>query len=111
MVDLHLRSRGLAGIDPATGVRVGAKGAGDDDASRVTTVLHRGQLSREDVVADVTAVVATKALVVVGPGLAELVSLVSRHVRSVSDGQLYCGCGRYILTFNNPDNPNLPTLS
>ena len=31
--------------------------------------------------------------------------------RTIVNGKLYCGCGRYILTFKNPENPNLPTLS
>jgi hypothetical protein len=31
--------------------------------------------------------------------------------RTIVNGQLYCGCGRYILTFDNPENPHLPNLS
>ena len=31
--------------------------------------------------------------------------------RTIVNGNLYCGCGRYILTFANPENPNLPYLS
>ena len=31
--------------------------------------------------------------------------------RTIVNGNLYFGCGRYILTFKNPENPNLPNLS
>jgi len=27
--------------------------------------------------------------------------------RTIMNGKLYCGCGRYILTFTNPNLPNL----
>ena len=31
--------------------------------------------------------------------------------RTIVNGKLYYGCGRYILTFENPENPNIPSLS
>ena len=34
-----------------------------------------------------------------------------RLPRTIANGKLHCGCGRYILTFENPENPNIPSLS
>lgn len=80
MVDLHLGRRGLAELDPATGVQVSRERAGDHDATGVAAVPHCRQLCGEDIVSGVAAVVTALADVGVGPGLPELVPLVARDV-------------------------------
>ena len=85
MVDLHLGAGRLAAdeVDPLAGVGIGVEQPGEHHAVVRGRVQHLvEQVAAQDVVAGVAPVAVD-----VGPGLAELVTVVPGHRGAALDGQ------------------------